>query len=334
MGKDPTLLNKISKILTEHSTFLLATHKNADGDAIGSLLGMGNLLRTLKKEALLFHPPPLPTHFQFLPGFQEIQANFQTPENAILILLDCGDPERVGDENFVSWAKTKKSIVLDHHQTEKPFGTWVYVDPSASATGEIVFQLSRYLPVHPGVEFATCIYTAIFTDTGGFRFSNTTPSALQICGELVEMGANPQKIAEEVYENVEPERFLLLGEILSRMEIHLEGKISLITIRKEDLARYHLNDHSLEGFIDYPRSLKGVLCAVQIREVQEGKEYKVSLRSKGNLDVEKIARKWDGGGHKHAAGFTIRGNLDDVKNQVLTFLQKEIQNVSTLNNSQ
>lgn len=275
----------------------------------------------------MYFPQDLPPNFRFLPGSTAIQNTL--PENgedfSYLLLLDCGSPDRV-HEHFPEELRDRKltRIVIDHHRTERSFADISLIDPEASATGEIVYRLARVLkyPLEPN--FATCVYTAIFTDTGSFRFSNTSAEALEIAASLVRAGANPYRIAEEVYENQPEERLRLLALVLNTLEVLYGGKVALITIRKEFVERYHQAERYLEGFVDYPRSLRGVVLAIQIREIAEGKEYRASMRSKGIYDAETIARRFGGGGHQHAAGCTLYGSYEEVRRQILQAVEEEL----------
>jgi phosphoesterase RecJ-like protein len=320
-------LQAMAELLKRENGYILATHQNPDGDAIGSLLASFHILRWLKKNVWIYFPHELPHNFSFLPGSSFIQKELPSQSNFFshLLLLDCGSPDRVHD-HFPEELKGRKlnHIVVDHHRTERPFADVALIDPEASATGEIIFHLAHRLCYPIGRDFATCIYTAIFTDTGSFRFSNTTAESLEIAASLVRAGADPQKIAEEVYENQPEERLRLLAHVLNTLEVLFEGRVALITIRKEFIERYHQAERYIEGFVDYPRSLRGVVIAIQIREIFEDKEYKLSMRSKGVYDAEAIARRFGGGGHQHAAGCTLYGSYKDILAQILRAVEEEL----------
>lgn len=303
--------------------FLITCHGNPDGDAVGSLYGAAHLLAALGKRFTIYCPDPVPANLGHLKSPQA--PVFEVPErrHANLLLLDCGKPDRVGSD-FDRLRPFEHAIVVDHHVTERDFGDTAWVLPSASATGEMIAALAEDLGVQPDPTMAECLYTALYTDTGGFRFSNTTPALLHLAGRLTAAGARPAAVASAIHENQPLRRLRLLADVLSGLELHAGGRIGLIAVPLSMLERHGAERNDLDGFVDYPRSLAGVTVAVQIREAEPGRLCKVSLRSQPPFDVESVARGFGGGGHRQAAGCAIEGDLASVQTQVVARLTEAL----------
>ncbi len=304
-------IESVVEVIRSHSSFLLTTHVNPEGDAIGSEVALALGLEKLGKEVYVFNQDPVPYFLEFLRGSELVKT---TPPNGtyeVAILLDCGSPERTGVVGgFVE--SFDKLVCIDHHITNGGYGDSFYVVPEASSTGELVCDLLECLEVDIDIPIGEAIWVAIATDTGWFRYSNTTERSLDIAKKLLSLGVKPWDISEKMYGNDPPERFRLLSRILSNMELVAGGKVAGITIRRKDMEEFGATFDYLEGFINYPRSIKGVLVAVSFREEDDGR-VKVSLRSKGDVRVDEFAARFGGGGHEKAAGFTLAGNVDDVK---------------------
>jgi phosphoesterase RecJ-like protein len=211
---------------------------------------------------------------------------------------------------------------IDHHKGNGRFGDFNWVDEEASSTGEMIYRLlfeGMGLPLNQ--EAAISLYTAILTDTGCFRFSNTTPQALRIAGSLLEMGLAPEKIASQLYEQRGLGQLHVLGELLSGLQVTQNGKIAWGLITQEMLDRAKISLLETEGFVNYPRSVKGVEVAVIFKEAGS-RRYRVSLRSKGGVDVGRVASAFSGGGHHNAAGCTVSGDLDEVRDRVLDEIER------------
>ncbi|NIO15915.1 MAG: bifunctional oligoribonuclease/PAP phosphatase NrnA [Deltaproteobacteria bacterium] len=309
-------LEKICQVIKESSSFLLTTHINPEGDAIGSELALALSLEQMGKDVFVLNQDPVPYFLRFLPGVERVQNQGPARLFDVGILLDCGSPERTGSAGeHLSFCDRVMSI--DHHVIQSRFGDFSYIDTHASSTGELVFRLIKRLGVNIDSHIATLLWVAIATDTGSFRYSNTTSSALKVAAELVERGANPMAVSEQLYEHHPPKRLELLSRVLSTLEILEDGRIASITILKEDMEIVGASNDFLEGFINYPRSLEGVVVAASFREEHDSL-YKVSLRAKGNADVARVATFFNGGGHVKAAGFKLSGNLAKVKRDVYT----------------
>ena len=308
-------LQEISQALLKARRIAIISHENPEGDAIGSSLGAYFGLSALGKEVALFNPDPVPSYLAFLPGSERIRAELG-PDRAfdLYLVLDCGDRNRVGG---LSEDLGGPLINIDHHKSNGGFGDLNWVDEKVSSTGEMIYHLLYERMALPLTEEAAInLYTAILTDTGSFRFPNTTPESLRISASLLKMGVAPEQIASHLYEERSLGQLQVLGEVLSHLELEEGGRIACGLITQEMLRRGQISLEETEGFVNYPRSLRGVEVAAMFKEAGPG-EYRVSLRSKGAVDVGRVASAFLGGGHHNAAGCTLLGDLSEVKQRML-----------------
>ena len=301
----------------------MASHINPDGDAIGSLLAMGLFLRSLNKNITLYNETPIPAVYRFLPRVELIvQELDENTAYDMAVVLDCGDISRIGSR--VAFFKSIGCVVnIDHHVTNKRFGHYYYVDPRACATCEIIHRFIKFRNEPISKEIANAIYTGIFTDTGSFRFSNTTRSAFTICEEMVSAGVDPFTVAQHVYGKYSLGRIKLLNLALNSIETSKDGTVSMMTVTQGMLKKTGTQPEDADGMINYARRIADVKVAIMIQEQLNGFEetneklYHVSLRSDGSVDVSKIAGFYGGGGHKSAAGFSIKSDLTILKNRMI-----------------
>jgi phosphoesterase RecJ-like protein len=319
----PAQLAAVAAVLRNEDDFLVTAHQSPDADALGSLLAFGRICDQLGKRATLLCLDPVPDNLRFLPGLERLVPDLPSKRHDRLILLDCNTPDRVGPE-FDAARPFARAAVLDHHLTEQPFGDPAYVRPSAAATGEIVVELAAELGLSPDAAFATCAYTAIVGDTGGFRFSNTTPRILRMAADLVAAGASPQAIAAAFFGGVPERRVRLLADALAGLELHHDGRVAMLIIDQALLAKHGANRNDLEGFIDHARTIRGVEVAVQLREHAPG-DWRASLRATGDVNVERVAAGFGGGGHKPAAGCPLKGDRDAVRAAMLQALGRALE---------
>ena len=322
-------MKEISGAIEEAESFFLTSHLNPDGDAIGSILALKCLLSTIGRSVTLFMTDTIPDNFKFLPGAGEIVHKMNGIKDTtfdLAIVVDSTDWERTGGP-FEPKIRFNRVINIDHHESNSNFGDINLVDTGASATSEIIFDLLETMGLPLGLDIATCIYTAIITDTGGFTYSSTNARAFEISEKLVRLGVEPDKIAEKVNENYPISRLLLLEMALNSLELSEDKKIGAITISQEMFSKTNSGPHIIEGFIDYPRFISGVKVALLYRELPGGEAYKVSFRSRNPVDVAKIASNFGGGGHMNASGCTVEGKLPDVKKKVLEVVEAEIEKV-------
>lgn len=326
-------MNSIEDILLEikkRKTFLITTHFNPEGDAIGSSLALAIALSSIGKTIEVYNLDPVPRTLRFLPRSDQIkqvkkalpalsEAKINDRFDAV-ITVDCGDLERVG---FITPDNIPGDILIniDHHITNKGFGTHNLVE-EAVASAEIIYMLIKRLGITVTPDIATCIYTAIITETGSFRYSNTNLQAFKIAEEMVNHGANPWIIAEHIYNRSSMGRIKLLGEVLSTLEMSGDSKIAWVTVTEEMYKETGTTKDDVEDFINFPRSIEGVEVAILFRETNH--DWKISLRSNGSIDVSNLALEFGGGGHSMAAGCFMKGILWDVKKRVIERIARKV----------
>lgn len=318
--------SKFVNVIKNSKSFLIAGHINPEGDSIGSSLALAQGLKKMgKKNVTVLSRDAVPEVLQFLPSAELIRQNPPRKECDVLIIVDCNTMERTGFDSLPA----KTVAILDHHVLPASAAQSAFyksvaahvIDPDAAAAGILVYKLLSDLKITIDKRIATNLYTALLVDTGGFRYSNTSPESLKIACHLVEAGARPWDIAKELYENTHYKSMSLLGLSLSTIE--KKGDIAWMTSTQNMFVKTGTKAEDAEDFVDYPRKVKGVKVAVYFR--QDGKKvFKLSLRSKGNVNVQKIAKSFGGGGHKAAAGCKVNGTLDEVKKKVFKAVRKAI----------
>jgi len=310
------IMDNIADILKKSKRFFLASHKDPDGDAIGSILALGETLILSGKDVVLFNEGPIPDSFASLKGIERVVNSFN-PESGFdaLFILDCTNLERVGNISL-HLSKIRPLINIDHHENNSQFGDLNLVDRDSSSVGEIVYRLIKLADLPMNVTVAENIFVAIQTDTGSFRYKNTTRDAFHIGGEMLGLGVDSWKIARKVMDGYTLKKLRLLESTLNTVELYHAGKVGLMTITKQVLSKTGADDSDSERFVDYPRFISGVEIAALIREI--GKDYyKFSLRSNDWVNVADLASHFGGGGHPSAAAFTREGSLEVVKKDFL-----------------
>jgi phosphoesterase RecJ-like protein len=310
-------LGEVVRAIRANERFLLVTHENPDGDALGSILGMKLALDRLGKDAVMFlsGDGDLPQEYSFM-ELDDLRRTL--PGDAaerVLLALDCANAQRTGlDENFLS--ELAVTVDVDHHHDNSRFGTINYIAPAASSTGEIVRDLLRELGVELTPEIAEALYIALVTDTGRFQYANTTPKALRLAAELVEAGVDAHRVFQGIYESVEFAKLKLLARALDRAEILEGGRLVVSYLLRSDFNALGVGEEYAEGIIDYLRAVDGSEMAAIIREPPEPPDAprRISLRaSSDELDVSAIARKSGGGGHRQAAGFSSPLPVEEIR---------------------
>ncbi|MDI6717262.1 MAG: bifunctional oligoribonuclease/PAP phosphatase NrnA [Actinomycetota bacterium] len=291
---------------------VLTIHVQPDGDALGSLLAMYHFLRKSGKTtcATWGEPIKIPDQYKWLPEVANI-TNFESCIDAdLLIALDCANEHRLGlmEQKLSSF---KSIINIDHHVDNSSFGTINILDFSASATCEIVYELLKFMKADIDSDIASLLYTGIVTDTGRFQYQNTTAKTLRVAADLVDLGAVPNDIFKNIYENISFASLKLLAKVLGRAEYVKESGLVYSYILNEDLSKAGVSVADTENFIDYLRTAREASVAAIFKEMADGK-LRVSLRSKGLVDVGAIAREQDGGGHRNAAGATLDMTIDEA----------------------
>jgi phosphoesterase RecJ-like protein len=321
-----TELTAIADALREHDRFLVVTHENPDGDALGSLLAATLALRKLGKDAVMYLPgrTPLPREYAFMPLGDLVRERPVDAADRVLFAVDCAKAERIGDDAVV--AGSPLVLDVDHHHDNTRFGDLNLIVADASSTGEVLRDVFAELGLELTPDLAEPLYIALVTDTGRFQYANTTPKALRLAAELVDAGADIHEVFQQVYESVEFAKLKLLARALDRAEVLEGGRIVVSHLLRSDFADAGAAEPYSEGIIDYLRAVEGAELAVLVRE-QPGDApfaHKGSLRSSiDELDVSAIARRFGGGGHRQAAGFSTDLPLEEIVEQIrLGFLEQ------------
>jgi bifunctional oligoribonuclease and PAP phosphatase NrnA len=311
-----TDLKAVAEAIRSHDRFLVISHENPDGDALGSLLSTHLALRQLRKDSvmLLAGDVPLPAEYRFLRLDGLVRLPPDDACERVLVAVDCAKEERLGP---VPGLLERAPIVLDidHHHDNSRFGNVNLIVPDASSTGEILRDVIRELGVELTPEIAEPLYVALVTDTGRFQYSNTTPKALRLAAELVEAGADVRRVFQGVYENVQLAKLKLLARALERAEVYEGGRLVISYLRRDDFEQVGAEEPYSEGIIDHLRAVEGAEMSALIREPprDDAPNVRVSLRaSHDELDVSSIARKRGGGGHRQAAGFSSNEPIEVV----------------------
>lgn len=313
-------IEEIRKVIETSGSFIVASHIDPEGDAIGSSLAIYYALKNLGKKVCVYNESPLPKILKFLPGSDEIVSEIYSPdEYDCIFIVDCGDIERVG--KLRGRLEKLRIINIDHHSTNTNFGHINVVNKNAAAAGEVVYELLEQLGFPITVEMAVNLYTAILVDTGSFRYSSTSSKSFEICGKLLEYGVQPWEVSKNIYESYPFERMKLLGMVLNTVELAMNNRVALMHVTKEMFKSANASEDLTEGFVNFGRAIEGVEISILFKEVGED-VYKLSIRSKGLFDVAQIAIKLGGGGHRNAAGCTVRGNLLDVKEKVVNTIKE------------
>jgi bifunctional oligoribonuclease and PAP phosphatase NrnA len=316
--------DEVLEHIREDSKFVLATHENPDGDALGSLIGMHELLKAIGKEADMFiaaEDMPIPPEYRMF----DLRGAIQSPPADIaqrtVVFLDCGNIDRNSASVLRSGARL---LNIDHHHDNTHFGTLDYVVPSASSTAEIVWDLMHGLGVEPTPAAAEALYIGLITDTGRFMYENTSPQAHRMAAELIEAGVEVQRIYRALYEDIPPEKVSLMALALGDVRRFDDGELTLASLSAKDFESADAEEHYSEGIVDQLRALHGTKVAVLVRELISAErkgQRKVSLRAADDdIDVSLIARAQGGGGHRRAAGFATTLDVE----QLIAFLRSEI----------
>jgi len=309
------ILQKIIDQIALSRTFLIASHVRLDGDAIGSELALYHILRGMGKKAYIYNQDSVPKIYKFLPGTEMISAKLNNVDQFdAAFLLDCSELDRVGEEAG-RIGSIPVLINIDHHVSNHAFCELAWIDAAASSTGELIYKLADALGVFVSKEIAVNLYTAIVTDTGSFRYSNTGAETFSIAAKLVKKGVNPYWVVENIYESVPVEKVNLLTRALKTLEFDWQGRIGSILVTQEMFREAEALPEHADSLADFVRSIGGVEVGVFYTEMPD-KRYKVSFRSKGRINVEKIASGFGGGGHANAAACRISGIYDIIKRQV------------------
>ncbi len=314
-------LREVVQALEDSRHVLICSHIEPDGDSVGSQLALAELLDSLGKEVRIVNQDPVPERYRFLDRQDRIQdhlpSGFQ-PDTAVIV--DCSNPERLGgvekliDDRMVT-------VTIDHHRANPGPDDPAYIDLQASSTGEMILDIIREMSTGIQPWQAECLYTAIFSDTGGFRFPNTTAKSLASASELARCGAQPHDIACRIYEKRSLASLKLLGHALSKIDALENGRVAMVSLGSDDLEQCGADPREAEGIVDALITVKDALVGVLTREMPSGM-IKVNLRTRGGLKANKIAEAMGGGGHPNAAGYRTSASPDQARSTLLDEIRK------------
>jgi phosphoesterase RecJ-like protein len=318
------LPRRMAEELTSARRLLLAAHRDPDGDALGAVLGLAHLLRSLGKEVFTHLAGEVPAEYRFLPGIEGLRTDL--PEASwpdLAVLLDCHEPARAGAAAGELLPRLGRVAVVDHHLGRADFGQTVWVEPGFAATCEMLAFMAGQAGWALGFEAATCLFVGVQTDTGRFAYSNTTPRTYRLAAELVEAGADPWAITQEAYAN-SLARLQLMARVFAGMKLLAGGRAALARVSLADLAELGASPSDLDRLVEELRAIRGVEVAALLKEVKDG-GVKASLRARGRVDVGALAIGLGGGGHRNAAGMKLGGGLDQAEAQLTALLSAALE---------
>src|SRR5204863_3175012 len=314
------MLSQVVELIENKDRFAITSHIRPDGDSLGSSLGLFWLLQALNKDVEVVMRDAAPHAYQELPGAQSIRVTpaIDRSYDAVFV-IECSDIDRPGlidlEKQFV--------VNIDHHSTTELFGTINWIDSTASAVGEMIYNLCKATGVRVTKEIAECVYTALLTDTGSFHYSNTTERTFKIASELIRTGVKPAKTAEAIFGSYQWPKIELLGQVLLTARRDETGHVAWMRQTLAMQEQTQASEEDADGFVNYPLSVGEVEATALFKECSPG-VYRTSLRSKGEVNVAKIAEQFGGGGHRNAAGCTLKGSWDEVERQVVPLMQDAV----------
>src|SRR5256712_2700580 len=315
------MLSQVVELIEKKDRFAITSHVRPDGDGLGSSLGLFWLLKSLNKDVEVIMRDPAPHSYQQLPGAGAIRVTpaVDRPYDAVFV-IECSDIDRPGlidlEKQFV--------VNIDHHSTTALFGAINWIDSTASAVGEMIYNLCKATGVRVTKEIAECVYTALITDTGSFHYSNTTERTFKVASELVRSGVKPAKTAEAVFASYPWSRIRLMGEVLSSAKRDSSGRVASLQLSLEMQNRSGASDEDADGFVNYPLTVGEVEAVALLKECAPG-VYRTSLRSKGDVNVARVAEMFGGGGHRNAAGCTLKGTWEETEQRIVGLLRDAVE---------
>ncbi|KTD87595.1 DHH family phosphoesterase [Paenibacillus etheri] len=318
-------LQQTREFLLEHDDYLVVSHVQPDGDAVSSTLAVGWLLSCLGKKYTMLNEGPIPKRMEYLWHSDEIinMASSEPPRQyGNVICVDCADFQRVGLTHRY-FANDALILNIDHHPTNNGYGLVNLIKPDAAATAEILFDLLKTFEIEWDLDIATALYTGLLTDTGGFRYTNTSPKVMAAVSELLSYGVNGPELAETLLEEMTLPQIKILNKALNTLQLSPEGDIAWLYVTPEDMIECVAANEDLEGLVNYPRNIRGVEVGILFKVIHEH-AVKVSLRSAGKVDVADLAQTFGGGGHTRAAGARIEATLETAIAQVLEEVRRHL----------
>ncbi len=308
------ILEQIGNYLKSYNDFLVVGHKDPDGDAIGSSLALYKALKEIGKNAIVANISKISDLYFFLDDVKNIKLLQNNEKAQVIVTVDSADFERTMlDREYV---KDKILINIDHHPTNTYFGNINYVVPQAAAVGCLIYQIFKFNNIEISLKTAEYLYLSILTDTGSFRYSSTSSNAFKIASELIDIGVKPWNIAYNVYESKKLTTLKLMGQVINTIDTYYNNKLTIMHVSQKMYADTNTDSDDTEGFVNIARSVKGCEVGALLRE-DKPNYIKVSLRSKADVDVSKIALDFGGGGHKNASGFELNGSIEEVKKKLV-----------------
>jgi phosphoesterase RecJ-like protein len=320
------MLSQVVELIEKKDRFAITSHVRPDGDSLGSSLGLYWLLQALSKDVEVIMRDPAPHSYQQLPGAGAVRVTpaVDRAYDAVFV-IECSDIDRPGlidlEKQFV--------VNIDHHSTTELFGTVNWIDSTASAVGEMIYNLCKATGVRVTKEIAECVYTALLTDTGSFHYSNTTERTFKIASELVRTGVKPAKTAEAIFGSYHWPKIELLSQVLGTAQRDESGHVAWMrqTLEMQELTK--ASEEDADGFVNYPLAVGEVEATALFKECSPG-VYRTSLRSKGDVNVARIAEQFGGGGHRNAAGCTLKGDLAELEQKLVPLLQDAVKRANGL----
>ncbi len=315
------MLSQVVELIENKHDFAITTHVRPDGDGIGSSLGLCWLLRSLGKQAEVIVSDGIPNSYRQLPGADEIRPvkKIDRSYDAIFV-IECSSVDRPAIEDL----ENQFTVNIDHHATSEHFGTVNWIDATASAVGEMIYNLCKAIGGRISREIAECLYMALVTDTGSFHFPNTSDRTLKVASELVKAGVKPARISEVVYNSYPWSRIELMSQVLPTVRRDASGRVAWMRQTMEMRIASGMTDGDNNGFVNIPLTAKEVLASFYMREIGRD-QFRVSLRSKGGVNVARVAEKFGGGGHKNAAGCTVEGDWDKLEAEIAAAMIKAVE---------
>ena len=320
-------LKKVAACVKKHKNFLITSHTNPEGDALGSELAFYNLIRKLGKSATVINEDKLPYGYDFLPLKDKLKKYKDNLKNIVFdcfVVLDCSDLSRTGEVYRLNSGR-KPVLNIDHHISNQEFGNINWIEPHVSSCSEMIYKLYKALRVPLDKNAAVLLYTGMLTDTGSFRYSNTSSFTHQAVSELLKFNLNIPQIYKSIYENMLFEDMQLLSRILPAIKQEAKGRIVWCQIKQNVLRNRKLSFDLSEHILSFGRAIKGAEVVALFKENLGVKnEIRINLRSQGKVDVNRIAQFFGGGGHKTASGATVKGNIDNVRRRVLAKIKESL----------
>ncbi|WP_106766023.1 DHH family phosphoesterase [Paenibacillus faecalis] len=318
-------LQQAKEFLLKHDDYLIVSHVQPDGDAVSSTVAVGWLLSRLGKKFTMMNEGVIPNRMKSLWHAEYIiNMSEQPPQRTFtnVICVDCADFERVGRTKQY-FTEDAAIVNIDHHPTNNRYGAINVVYPEAAATAEILFDLLNLFDIEWDIDVATAVYTGLLTDTGGFRYSNTSPKVMNIASTLLSYGVNGPKIAEYLLEEMTLPQLKVLVQALNTLHITSDGKVAWVHITPQHMIDSGAVSEDLEGIVNYPRNIQGVEVGILFKQLNNG-AVKVSMRSAGKVNVAALAQSFGGGGHVRAAGFRLEGDLEDIMSKVVEQVRRAL----------